>query len=393
MTMKKTSHIDAVDFASALIKRPSVTPADAGTLDMLEKTLEGMGFSGSRYPFGEGQEGSGARVDNLYARLGTGAPNFCFAGHLDVVPAGDTSKWTQGPFSGQVENGQLWGRGAADMKGAIAAFVGALSELLTSGWTPKGSISFLITGDEEGPAINGTRKLLEAITQAGEVIDHCLVGEPTNPNAMGEMIKNGRRGSFNADITVRGQQGHVAYPHRAVNPVPILLGILGTLQSRFLDDGSEFFQPSNLEITTVDVGNPTENVIPETARARFNIRFNTAHSGASLTEWVQSVLEEARQGFDGDIEIDIRVSGESFLTPPGKLTDILQDAVESVLGCRPELSTSGGTSDARFITNYAPVAEFGLVGATMHQVNERVDVADIKTLTAIYSEVLKRYFA
>jgi succinyl-diaminopimelate desuccinylase len=279
------------------------------------------------------------------------------------------------------------------MKGAIAAFVGALSELLASGWQPKGSISFLITGDEEGPAINGTRKLLEAITQAGEVIDHCLVGEPTNPNAMGEMIKNGRRGSFNADITVRGQQGHVAYPHRAVNPVPILLGVLGTLQSRHLDEGCEFFQPSNLEITTVDVGNPTENVIPETAKARFNIRFNTAHSGASLTEWVQSVLEDARAGFDGLVEIDIRVSGESFLTPPGKLTDILQDAVETVLGRRPELSTSGGTSDARFITNYAPVAEFGLVGATMHQVNERVDVADIKTLTAVYSEVLKRYFA
>ena len=393
MTMKKTSHIDAVDFASALIKRPSVTPADTGTLDMLQETLEGMGFSGSRYPFGEGQEGSGARVDNLYARLGSGAPNFCFAGHLDVVPAGDTAKWAQDPFSGQVENGQLFGRGAADMKGAIAAFVGALSKLLADDWRPKGSISFLITGDEEGPAINGTRKLLEAITQAGEVIDHCLVGEPTNPNEMGEMIKNGRRGSFNADITVSGRQGHVAYPRRAVNPVPILLGILGTLQSRFLDEGCEFFQPSNLEITTVDVGNPTENVIPETAKARFNIRFNTAHSGASLTQWVQSVLEDARQGFDGDIEIDIRVSGESFLTPPGKLTDILQDTVESVLGRRPELSTSGGTSDARFITNYAPVAEFGLVGATMHQVNERVDVADIKTLTAIYSEVLKRYFA
>ncbi len=390
--MKKTPHIDSpldpVEFASALIKRPSVTPADAGALDTLQAALEGMGFICTRYPFGEGE----ARVDNLYARLGTKAPNFCFAGHTDVVPAGDTSKWTQNPFAGEVKDGQLLGRGAADMKGAIAAFVGAVSDLLSSDWAPNGSVSFLITGDEEGPAINGTKKLLVAIAEAGEVIDHCLVGEPTNPNQMGEMVKNGRRGSFNADITVTGKQGHVAYPHLGINPVPTLLGILGTLQSRHLDDGSEFFQPSNLEITTVDVGNPTENMIPETAKARFNIRFNVAHSGASLTKWVQGILEDARQGFDGTIDIEIRVSGESFLTPPGKLTDILQDAAETVLGHRPKLSTSGGTSDARFITNYAPVAEFGLVGATMHQVNERVDVADIVTLTAIYKDVLQRYF-
>ena len=387
-----SSIIDPVDFASRLIKRPSVTPADAGALDTLQRELEAMGFACTRYPFGQGHEGPNARVDNLYARLGTTAPNFCFAGHTDVVPAGDTAKWAQDPFAGQVEDGQLYGRGAADMKGAIAAFVGALSELLSSGWTPAGSVSFLITGDEEGPALNGTKKLLAAIKEAGETIDHCLVGEPTNPNEMGEMVKNGRRGSFNADITVTGQQGHVAYPHLAVNPIPTLLGILGTLQSRFLDDGSEFFQPSNLEITTVDVGNPTENVIPETARARFNIRFNVAHSGAALTEWLAGVLEDARQGFAGTVDVAIRISGESFLTPPGKLTDILQDATESVTGRRPELSTSGGTSDARFITNYAPVAEFGLVGATMHKVNERVDVADIVTLTAIYKDVLKRYF-
>jgi len=387
--MENTRPIDPVEFAAALIKRPSVTPADAGALDTLQHELEGMGFVCKRYPFGEGA----ARVDNLYARLGTQAPNFCFAGHTDVVPAGDIAKWAMDPFAGQVENGQLMGRGAADMKGAIAAFVGALSELLSSGWSPDGSISFLITGDEEGPAINGTKKLLFAIEQEGEKIDHCLVGEPTNPTEMGEMVKNGRRGSFNADITVTGRQGHVAYPHRGINPVPTLLGVLGMLQSRHLDDGSEFFQPSNLEITTVDVGNPTENMIPETARARFNIRFNVAHSGASLTDWVEGILEDAREGFAGTIEIEIRVSGESFLTPPDKLTDILQDATEAVTGRRPELSTSGGTSDARFITNYAPVAEFGLVGATMHQVNERVDVADITTLTAIYKDVLKRYFA
>ena len=381
--------IDAVAFASALIKRPSVTPADAGALDTLQHALESMGFSCKRYPFGDRE----ARVDNLYARLGTSAPNFCFAGHTDVVPAGDESKWAQDPFAGKVEDGQLLGRGAADMKGAIAAFVGAVSDLLSSGWTPQGSISFLITGDEEGPAINGTKKLLKAIADEGETIDHCLVGEPTNPNQMGEMVKNGRRGSFNADITVTGKQGHVAYPHLAINPVPTLLRILSKLQLRHLDDGSEFFQPSNLEITTVDVGNPTENMIPETAKARFNIRFNTEHSGASLTQWVEGILAEARQGFGGRVDIQIRVSGESFLTPPGKLTDIIQDAAENILGRRPELSTSGGTSDARFITNYAPVAEFGLVGATMHQVNERVDIADIDTLAAIYKDVLRRYFS
>jgi len=386
--MKKTPHIDPVEFASALIKRPSVTPADAGALDTLQSGLESLGFVCTRYPFGEGE----ARVDNLYARLGKDAPNFCFAGHTDVVPAGDESKWSQDPFAGDIKDGQLLGRGAADMKGAIAAFVGAVSELLFSGWTPEGSISFLITGDEEGPAINGTKKLLVAIDEAGEVIDHCLVGEPTNPNQMGEMVKNGRRGSFNADITVTGKQGHVAYPHLGINPVPTLLGILNKLQARHLDDGSEFFQPSNLEITTVDVGNPTENMIPETAKARFNVRFNVEHSGAALTEWLEGILAEARQDFDGTVEAEIRISGESFLTPPGKLTDILQDAAERVLGRRPELSTSGGTSDARFITNYAPVAEFGLVGATMHQVNERVDVADIQTLTAIYKNVLQSYF-
>lgn len=381
--------IDAVAFASALIKRPSVTPADAGALDTLQHALESMGFTCKRYPFGDRE----ARVDNLYARLGTSAPNFCFAGHTDVVPAGDESKWAQDPFAGKVEDGQLLGRGAADMKGAIAAFVGAVSDLLSSGWTPQGSISFLITGDEEGPAINGTKKLLKAIADEGETIDHCLVGEPTNPNQMGEMVKNGRRGSFNADITVTGKQGHVAYPHLGINPVPTLLRILSKLQLRHLDDGSEFFQPSNLEITTVDVGNPTENMIPETAKARFNIRFNTEHSGASLTQWVEGILAEARQGFGGRVDIQIRVSGESFLTPPGKLTDIIQDAAENILGRRPELSTSGGTSDARFITNYAPVAEFGLVGATMHQVNERVDIADIDTLAAIYKDVLRRYFS
>ena len=381
--------IDPVTFAAALIRRPSITGTDAGALDTLQEQLEALGFVCKRYPFGTGE----AFVDNLYARLGTAAPNFCFAGHTDVVPTGDREKWTQEPFAGQVKDGQLWGRGAADMKGAIAAFVGAVSDLLASGWTPNGSISFLITGDEEGPAQNGTKKLLPAIAADGEVIDHCLVGEPTNPDHMGEMIKNGRRGSINTVVTVRGTQGHVAYPHRAENPLPKLIEILSELTARKLDEGSEFFQPSNLEVTTIDVGNTAENVIPETATARFNIRFNIHHSGASLTEWIDAVMAKAGEGFGGEISTSIRVSGESFLTQPCSFTDTVQDAVEAVMGVRPALSTTGGTSDARFITHYAPVVEFGLVGATMHQVNERVDVADIKTLTQIYAHMLRAYFA
>ncbi len=381
--------IDPIDFASALIRRPSITGTDAGALDTLQVQLERLGFACKRYAFGEGDE----HVDNLYARLGTDAPNFCFAGHTDVVPTGELAKWAQEPFAGQVKDGQLWGRGAADMKGAIAAFVGAVSSLLSSGWTPKGSISFLITSDEEGPAQNGTKKLLPAIAADGEIIDHCLVGEPTNPDVMGEMIKNGRRGSINTVVTVSGTQGHVAYPHRAVNPLPKLIEILSELTARDLDEGSEFFQPSNLEVTTIDVGNVAENVIPETASARFNIRFNIHHSGASLTEWIERVCAKAGENFAGEISTSIRVSGESFLTEPCGFTDKLQDAVEAVIGTRPALSTTGGTSDARFITHYAPVVEFGLVGATMHQVNERVDVADIKTLTEIYRHMLKAYFA
>jgi len=384
--------MDPVEFASALIRKPSVTPIEAGTLDLLQTTLEGLGFVCTRYLFGEADDPDNMIVDNLYARLGTKAPNFCFAGHVDVVPAGETAKWKEDPFSGVVKDGLLMGRGAADMKGAIAAYVSAVANLLESGWTPEGSLSFLITGDEEGPAINGTKKLLAAITEAGEVIDDCLVGEPTNPNQLGDMIKNGRRGSMNTVLTVRGTQGHVAYPHLAENPVPKLVDILNVLKARALDTGSEFFQPSNLEITTVDVGNPTENMIPETASARFNIRFNVHHTGASLSEWVETVIQDARKDFKGQIDLKIRVSGESFLTTPGKLTDVMCAAVETVTGRKPELSTSGGTSDARFISNYAPVAEFGLVGATMHKVNEEVAVEDISLLMKIYSKTLTRYF-
>lgn len=386
--MTKTSTSGAVSLAQELIRRPSVTPIDAGAMDVLQARLTAMGFACTRYPFGEGAD----RVDNLYARLGQKAPNFCFAGHTDVVPAGNSEKWTRAPFAGEVKDGLLWGRGAADMKGAIAAFTSALENLLETGWTPEGSISFLITGDEEGPAINGTEKLLKAITDAGETIDHCLVGEPTNPDALGDMIKNGRRGSLNCKIAVTGQQGHVAYPHRASNPVPVLMILLTNLLARKLDDGNEFFQPSNLEVTTIDVGNTAHNVIPETARAQCNIRFNTEHKGDDLKAWIQDEVAKVASGFNGNIEADLRCTGEAFLTEPCSFIGVLQDAIENVTGRRPALSTSGGTSDARYITHYAPVAEFGLVGATMHQVDERVDVADIETLTRIYKRVLQRYF-
>jgi succinyl-diaminopimelate desuccinylase len=379
-----TTLTDPITLACDLIRKPSVTPADLGALDVVQGALEALGFGVTRYPFED--------VDNLYARLGDAAPNFCFAGHTDVVPTGDVRQWSVDPFEAALKDGVLIGRGAADMKGGIAAFIAATARYLETNGPPKGSISFLITGDEEGIAINGTKKLLAAITAEGQKLDHCLVGEPTNPDAMGDMLKNGRRGSLNCKVTVTGIQGHVAYPHKAANPVRALIGFLDTIQSHELDTGTEGFQPSNLEVVTIDVGNPASNVIPDTATARFNIRFNTAHSGASLTAWLRDEAAKANAGFKGKIDLDIMVSGEAFFTQPGVLTDVVQNACEAVTGRRPELSTTGGTSDARFIKDFCPVCEFGLVGATMHQVNERVDIADIETLTQIYERVLVDYF-
>jgi succinyl-diaminopimelate desuccinylase len=380
-----TSLIDPIELACDLIRKPSITPADMGALDIVQQALEGLGFWVKRYQFED--------IDNLYARLGDAAPNFCFAGHTDVVPTGDVTQWSVDPFEAALKDGILIGRGAADMKGGIAAFIAATARFLSKHGKPKGSLSFLITGDEEGIAINGTKKLLAAITAEGQVLDHCLVGEPTNPDAMGDMLKNGRRGSLNCKVTVTGIQGHVAYPHKAANPVRALISFLARIQSHTLDDGAQGFQPSNLEVVTIDVGNPTSNVIPETATARFNIRFNTAHTGASLSDWLMSEATKANDGFAGKIALDIMVSGEAFFTQPGVLTDVVQEACEAVTGRRPELSTTGGTSDARFIKDFCPVCEFGLVGATMHQINERVAVADIETLTQIYERVLLDYFA
>ncbi len=376
--------LDVIDFTRQLIRCPSVTPADAGALGVLQDALEDMGFVCMRYPFED--------VDNLYAKLGTSAPNFCYAGHVDVVPVGDATQWRHNPFGGEVEDGYIWGRGTADMKGGIAAFVAAVSELLAGGWVPNGSISFLITGDEEGPALNGTKKVLEAITAKGEVIDHCLVGEPTNPDRLGEMVKIGRRGSLNGVIKVIGTQGHVAYPDLAGNPVPTMLKLLTALASKKLDTGNGNFQPSNLEITSVDVGNPAHNVIADTATARFNIRFNTEQSGDSLLAWIQDEIALVKQGFSGRIEADLTVPGHPFLTKPCGFTDTLVAAISDITGRTPTLSTSGGTSDARFITHYAPVVEFGLIGKTIHQVNECASVEDIKNLMQIYKAFLVRYF-
>lgn len=390
--------IDPVNFAAELIRCPSVTPADAGALDLLEKVLTEIGFTCTRLPF---QEPNTARVDNLYARLGDAAPHICFAGHTDVVPVGAADNWQKDPFSGEISDDKLWGRGAADMKGAIAAFVAATADYLSQNGKPKGSISLLITGDEEGPSVNGTIKMLDWLSTQQEVIDDCIVGEPTNPETLGEMIKIGRRGSVNTTVTIEGIQGHVAYPHRAANPVPHLVQLLERLITAKLDDGTPHFQPSNLELTGFDVGNAVTNVIPALAQARFNIRYNDIWSRDTITDWINENLNAAHDALNNAIDgenkfsltVDINHSGEAFLTPTGTLSELAVSAVEKTLGMTPELSTSGGTSDARFIKDHARVIEFGLVGKTMHKVDEHVRVNDIQSLTKIYQEILSGYFS
>ena len=332
-----------------------------------------------------GREAGRPPIDNLYAKLGTQGPNFCFAGHTDVVPVGQG--WTREPFAGDVIDGSLYGRGAADMKGAIACFVAAVARLLEQG-NPLGSISLLITGDEEGRALDGTQAVLRALAARGEEIDLCLVGEPTNPLHLGEMIKVGRRGSLNATLTVSGTQGHTAYPHLADNPLPRLVAMLAAITAEPLDQGSEHFQASTLALTSIDVGNPATNVIPAQGRAKMNVRFNDLHRGADIDAWIRRKCDSV----GGAYELDVEISGESFLTPPGQLSDMLVRSIEKVTGRTPELSTTGGTSDARFIKNACPVAEFGLVGQSMHKADERVAVADLDALTQIYLGVLQDYF-
>jgi len=375
-----------LELARALIRCPSVTPADEGALDVLQNALEELGFTCHRIL---GEEPGTAPVDNLYARIGKSAPNFCFAGHSDVVPVGDRGEWQNDPFSAEIHDGKLYGRGASDMKGAIAAFVAATARFLSArqaGWD--GSISFLITGDEEGPAINGTRKMLEWLDANAEQLDVCLVGEPTNPERLGDMIKIGRRGSINGRLTLTGAQGHVAYPHLADNPLPRLVAMLARLNEIQLDKGSDHFQPSNIEITGIDTGNSATNVIPAKAVAAFNIRFNDTHTSDSLI----TLLHEQFDLVGGNYALDIHVTGEAFLTPPGKLSTLISDAVKSATGRLPELSTTGGTSDARFIKDYCAVAEFGLIGRTMHKTDEFIDVAELDQLADIYERVLVGYF-
>ncbi|MDR3439196.1 succinyl-diaminopimelate desuccinylase [Telmatospirillum sp.] len=374
-------YADPLPLAQALIRRPSVTPADDGAIAVLQESLTELGFTCTRLSFGA--DAGRPPIENLYARLGHQGTNICFAGHTDVVPVGQG--WSVDPFAGTVADGHLYGRGASDMKGAIACFVAAVARLQhEAGPLSDGSISLLITGDEEGRGLDGTIRVLDWLRRKGERLDLCLVGEPTNPRRLGEMIKIGRRGSLNGRLRVLGSQGHVAYPHLADNPLPRLIDMLKAITAHPLDDGTEHFQPSTLALTSIDVGNAATNVIPAEGRAAFNIRFNDRHSGKSLEQW----LRERFDSVGGTYELDVEVTGDAFLTPPGSLSKALSDAIIEVTGESPELSTSGGTSDARFIKDACPVAEFGLVGQTMHKADERVSLTDLEALTRIYRRVL-----
>src|SRR3984957_13618159 len=365
---------DPLSLAQALIRCSSVTPEDGGTQDVLAVALERLGFTVTRLRYGA--------IENLFARLGNSAPHICFAGHTDVVPVG-AAQWRHDPFGAEVHDGVLYGRGACDMKGGIAAFVAGVAQLLADG-PLRGSISLLITGDEEADAVDGTVRVLEWMAAHRQIPDFCLVGEPTCPVQLGDMIKIGRRGSLNAKITVHGTQGHVAYPHRADNPVHRLVRAASALTAAPLDAGTEWFEPSSLQLTGMDVGNTATNVIPAAARATLNIRFNDRHTGASLSAWLRAVLAQHAERFD----LDISISGESFITQPGGSVDALRQAVAAASGVEPKLDTGGGTSDARFIARYCPVAEFGLVGSSMHQADERVPVAELRALAGIYRAAL-----
>ena len=382
--------IDPLNLSQALIKCPSVTPDSGEALDVLQDILSEMGFRCEQVNFSAADTPD---VNNLYAKFGHSSPNFCFAGHTDVVPVGDLEAWTVDPFGAEIKKGMLCGRGASDMKTAIACFVAAVSRFIdTRDNNFKGSISLLITGDEEGPAINGTKKLLEWITEKGDVLDACLVGEPTNPNELGDMIKIGRRGSLNGYLTVSGTQGHTAYPHLADNPIHLIVKMLETITSKELDQGTDHFQASTIQVSTIDVDNPATNVIPAKARATFNVRFNDLHKATDIERWLREQFDMVTNQTDSSYDLITKVSGEAFLSPPGQLSAVLSGAVTEVIGRTPVLSTSGGTSDARFIKDYCPVAEFGMVGATMHKIDESVKLVDLEALTAIYTTTLKSYF-
>ena len=378
--------IDPIQLTADLIKCPSVTPAEGGAITLLETVLSAKGFTCTRIERGG--------IHNLFARWGAGknGRTFGFNGHTDVVPVGDAAAWTVDPFGAEIRDGFMYGRGATDMKSGVAAFVAAAIDFVTD-TPPDGSIVITITGDEEGDALDGTTAILDWMRANGVTMDHCLVGEPTSPDTMGQMMKIGRRGSLTAFFTATGVQGHSAYPHRANNPVTAMVRLMDRLASHELDQGTDHFDASTLAITTVDTGNPATNVIPAQCRATVNIRFNDLHSGDSLTEWLHSMVDQVADETGISFDLRIKVSGESFITPPGELSDLIASAVRAELGVTPEMSTTGGTSDARFVKDLCPVTEFGLVGKTMHSVDERVEVAQITQLKSIYSRILQEYFA
>ena len=379
-----TSHPLVHDLAARLIRCPSVTPAEAGALDLLEAELSAIGFACHRLPFGDNAD----RIDNLFAVYGEGHPHFCFAGHTDVVPAGETKDWRHDPFGGVIEDGQLFGRGAVDMKGAIAAFVIAAKDYI-AGHHHQGRISLLITGDEEGDAINGTKPVLDWLAAENLMPDAFLVGEPTNPEAIGDMIKHGRRGSLSGELTVKGRQGHAAYPHRADNPLPRLMAMLEPIAHVEIDQGNEHFEPSTAAITSIDTGNPARNVTPQQAVAKFNIRYSSDHSAESLKTWLTQHFDSV----GGDWSAEWFASADPFVTAPGQFTDLMVSAITEATGRTPALSTSGGTSDARFISAFGEVVEFGLIGQTMHQVDEHTNINDLDLLTQVYGHMLRRYFS
>ena len=376
--------ISELKLAKDLIRKPSITPKDAGAINLLAKNLRSIGFNCKIINF--------KNIKNLYAKLGKSSPNFCYAGHTDVVPPGNIKNWTTNPFKPIVRNNKLIGRGANDMKASIACFVAAVSRFKNENKNFKGSISLLITGDEEGIAVNGTKRLIKYLKRKREKINFCIVGEPTNPNKLGEMIKIGRRGSLTGRLTIIGSQGHVAYPHRANNPSSTLIKILKKIKDLKLDKGTKNFQPSNLEVTKINIDNHADNVIPGSAEAVFNIRFNDKHSSSSLKNKLNKIFKSVTKANKSRFKITYEVSGEAFLTKPNKTTYMVQNIVKKVTGLKPKLSSSGGTSDARFIKNIAPCLEFGLVGKTMHKIDESVSVSDLKKLTKIYENILISYF-
>ena len=381
--------INELQLAKELIKFPTVTPIDAGIMKFLEKKLKTLGFKTRILEF---KEKDSKPVKNLYARLGNQSPNFCYAGHLDVVPAGNLKDWTVNPFKPSVKKGYLIGRGANDMKSSIAAFVSAVSNFVANKRKFNGSISLLITGDEEGVAINGTKKVVDYLKKKKEKIDFCLVGEPTNPNKLGEMIKIGRRGSMTGRLSIIGVQGHVAYPQRANNPSTAIVQILKELKEIKFDNGTRDFQPTNLEVTKININNSADNVIPGLANATFNIRFNNKHSSSSIKKKIDKIIKRICNKNKSKYKIDYSVSGEAFLTKPNNTTFMIRDIIKKITKIKPQLSTTGGTSDARFIRKIAPCLEFGLVGKTMHKVDEAVSLSDLKKLTLIYSNILQNYF-